>query len=100
MVTSMCCTPMVIHLIEDPSLITRVQWLENQGELPFMQHHLCYMPGVLNAKAGDFDGDGDLDVVAASLLAGPIREQLKERQHFLGGCFHSGESGGFPSYSA
>ena len=54
-----------------------VQWLENQGELPFVHHHLCYMPGVLNAKAGDFDGDGDLDVVAVSLLAGPVRDQFK-----------------------
>lgn len=55
-----------------------VQWLENQGDLPFVHHHLCYMPGVLNARAGDFDGDGDLDVVAASLLSRPIREQFKD----------------------
>lgn len=45
-----------------------IQWLENAGSYPYIHHHLCEMPGVLNAKAGDFDGDGDLDIVAASLL--------------------------------
>ncbi len=45
-----------------------IQWLENPGSYPYLHHHLCEMPGVLNAKAGDFDGDGDVDVVAASLL--------------------------------
>jgi hypothetical protein len=55
-----------------------VQWLENRGQLPFEHHHLCFMPGVLNARAGDFDGDGDVDVVAASLLSGPIRQQFKD----------------------
>jgi hypothetical protein len=53
-----------------------VQWLENRGEYPFVHHSICKMPGVLNAKAGDFDGDGDLDVVAVSLLAEPVNDQL------------------------
>lgn len=47
-----------------------VQWLENEGTYPYTHHHLCEMPGVLNATAKDFDGDGDLDVAAAALLAG------------------------------
>ncbi len=54
-----------------------VQWLENEGSFPYKHHHLCEMPGVLNAKAGDFDGDGDLDIVAASLLAGTVYEEYK-----------------------
>ncbi len=55
-----------------------VQWLENQGRFPFVHHSLCEMPGVLNAKAADFDGDGDLDVVAASLLSGELNQQLSQ----------------------
>jgi hypothetical protein len=47
-----------------------IQWLENTGAYPFTARTLAQMPGVHSAKAADLDGDGDLDVVAAALLAG------------------------------
>ena len=53
-----------------------VQWLENEGEFSFKHHPLCTLPGVMAAKSGDFDGDGDVDVVAASLLAGDSQKQM------------------------
>lgn len=45
-----------------------VFWLENRGEIPFAEHRLATLPGVHRALAGDFDRDGDLDVVATALL--------------------------------
>ena len=45
-----------------------VQWLENTGGYPYEHHLLALMPGASRAVAGDLDGDGDLDVVAASML--------------------------------
>ena len=53
-----------------------VQWLENEGKFPYTHHGICNMPGVLNAKAGDFDQDGDIDVIAVSLLAEPVNDKL------------------------
>ena len=46
-----------------------IQWLENTGGYPFVEHTLANMPGVHRASAADIDGDGDLDIVACALLA-------------------------------
>jgi hypothetical protein len=47
-----------------------IQWLENTGSYPFVEHTLAEMPGVHRAEAADIDGDGDLDIIACALLAG------------------------------
>jgi hypothetical protein len=47
-----------------------IQWLENTGSYPFVEHTVAAMPGVHRAVAADIDGDGDLDIVACALLAG------------------------------
>jgi hypothetical protein len=46
-----------------------VQWLENRGAYPFTAHTLASMPGAHRARAVDFDGDGDLDVIASAFVA-------------------------------
>jgi hypothetical protein len=52
-----------------------ITWLENAGDFPFRAHSLAAMPGVHRALAADLDGDGDLDIVAAALIPGKLRDQ-------------------------
>lgn len=54
-----------------------VQWLENQGTYPFVHHHITYMPGVLAIKVADFDNDGDVDIVAGSVMPNRLDESLE-----------------------
>jgi FG-GAP-like repeat len=50
-----------------------IQWLENVGDWKWERHHVVLMPGVHRASPFDFDGDGDLDIVACSLLPSDIQ---------------------------
>jgi hypothetical protein len=48
-----------------------IQWLENQGRFPFVEHTLAQICGVHGAKAVDLDRDGDLDIVAVAFVPDP-----------------------------
>ncbi len=45
-----------------------VMWLENRGAGEFEPHRIGTLYGAHRAEAADFDGDGDLDVVAGGFL--------------------------------
>lgn len=57
-----------------------IQWLENTGQFPFVPHRLTFMPGVHRALTADLDGDGDLDIVAGSLLPAKSRNEAVASQ--------------------
>lgn len=46
-----------------------LQWLKNLGGNAFQYHRIADFPGAYSPLAGDFDGDGDLDIAAVSASA-------------------------------
>ena len=56
-----------------------VQWLENRGRRGFVRHDLVRYYGAFSPIPADLDGDGDIDIVATSLVsdwADPSRRSL------------------------
>jgi hypothetical protein len=45
-----------------------IRWLENRGRFPFVAHDVAPLFGALRAQAADLDGDGDMDIVAGTLV--------------------------------
>ncbi len=45
-----------------------IAWLENQGDLKFVEHRLAELPGAHRAEAADLDGDGDFDIVSCTFV--------------------------------
>lgn len=54
-----------------PKRYHSIQWLRNDGNLRFSHLTIAKMPGVHCARAADFDGDGDLDIVASAFMSNP-----------------------------
>ncbi len=52
-----------------------VQWLENLGGMRFEYHRLTELPGACRVKAGDFDLDGDMDVVATTWIPAGVKPE-------------------------
>ncbi|NLX98710.1 MAG: VCBS repeat-containing protein [Rhodopirellula sp.] len=51
------------------------QWLENLGDGEFQYHRLTDLSGACRIRAGDFDGDGDQDLVIAAFLPPVVKPE-------------------------
>ncbi len=57
-----------------------LQWLENLGGVRFKYHRLTDMSGACVARAGDFDDDGDLDILTVAFLPTALKPQWLAEQ--------------------
>lgn len=57
-----------------------VQWLENQGGFPFVHHEIGKLPGAQCFCSGDFDDDGDVDIIAGNLVIGGKEAELQSAE--------------------
>ena len=53
-----------------------IAWLENVGDLKFVEHTLVELPGAHRAEVVDLDGDGDFDIVACTLIPAGTEHQV------------------------
>lgn len=58
-----------------------LQWLENQGTLPYKLHRIADMIGAYRAVGADLDADGDVDIVLGGFLPNDLADRPQLEQH-------------------
>jgi hypothetical protein len=72
-----------------------VLWLENKGGGKFLDHELLTAPGPIHVPIADFDGDGDLDIIA---LVSQDYEEVWAFENLGGGNFKKRVIAGTPNF--